>query len=108
MYRYESRKPSEKGLETPITLDELIGKSLLVGITYSPSDSKDAEQKQFFGTVTEASETQSLLACKDGSELSLPSDLSALQRAKRGEYTLRSTGDVVINPDFLAAWNVIS
>ena len=108
MYRYESRKPSEKGLETPITLDELIGKSLLVGITYSFPDSKDAEQKQFFGTVTEASETQILLACKDGSELSLPSDLRALQRAKRGEYTLRSTGEIVINPDFLAAWNVIS
>ena len=43
----------------------------------------------------------------DGSTLILPGDLSSTRIARPGEYKLRSTGEVVTNPDFLATWNFV-
>ena len=43
---------------------------------------------------------------KDGTDFTLPPDLSSTKRARQGEYKLRSTGEVVVNPDFLATWNL--
>ncbi|MGB7589031.1 MAG: hypothetical protein WBM00_10020 [Solirubrobacterales bacterium] len=34
----------------------------------------------------------------------LPPDLRAFKPAEPGEYTLRPTGEVVVDPDFLSTW----
>ena len=106
MYLYETRRAYEENAEKEITLDELLGKVLLVGITYYTHDNEYIEQKQFYGTVVEANETLVRIKQKDGTDFTLPPDLSSTQRARPGEYKLRSTGEVVVNPDFLATWNV--
>jgi hypothetical protein len=36
----------------------------------------------------------------------LPLDLEALRPAPPGSYTLRSSGEVVVDPDLLSAWTV--
>ena len=99
MYLYETDKE--------ITFEELIGKVLLAGITYYTHDNVYIDQTQVYGTVTQANETAICIRKKDGTEFSLPPDLSSTKRAKQGEYTLRSTGEIVVDPDFLATWNVI-
>ena len=106
MYLYEARKEYAEEAEEEITFDELIGKVLLVGITYYTHDNVFIEQKQFHGTVTEANEKLIRIQRKDGTDFTLPPDLSATKRARQGEYKLRSTGEVVVNPDFLATWNL--
>lgn len=106
MYLYEERKEYQEGVEKPITHDELIGKVLLVGITYYTSDDQFIEQKQFYGIVTEANDSLIRIKQKDETEFTLPSDLSSTKRARPGEYKLRSTGEVVVDPDFLATWNL--
>lgn len=106
MYLYEARKRDDTEDEKEITFDELIGKVLLVGITYYTHDNEYIEQKQFYGTVTEANETLICFTQKDGTEFTLPPDLSSTKRAPKGEYKLRSTGEVVIDPDYLATWNL--
>ena len=106
MYLYEARKEYDEEAEKEITLDELIGKVLLVGITYYTHDNEYIEQKQFYGTVTEANKTLIRVKQKDGTDFTLPPDLSSTKRARQGEYKLRSTGEVVVNPDFLATWNL--
>ena len=106
MYLYESRKEYDKESEKEITFDELIGKVLLVGITYYTHDNEFIEQKQYYGTVTQADESIIRIKEKDGTEHTLPPDLSSTKRAREGEYKLRSTGEVVVNPDFFATWNV--
>lgn len=106
MYLYESRKEYDKESEKEITFDELIGKVLLVGITYYTHDNEFIEQKQFYGTVTQADNNTVCIKEKDGTEHTLPPDLSSTKRAREGEYKLRSTGEVVVNPDFFATWNV--
>ena len=98
----DAREEAEK----EITFDELIGKVLLVGITYYTHDNEYIEQKQFYGTVTEANDDLIRVKQKDGTDFTLPPDLSSTKRARQGEYKLRSTGEVVVNPDFLATWNL--
>ncbi len=106
MYLYEARKEYNEEAEKEITFDELIGKVLLVGITYYTYDNEYIEQKQFYGTVTEANENLIRVKQKDGTDFTLPPDLSSTKRARQGEYKLRSTGEIVVNPDYLAMWNL--
>ncbi len=106
MYLYEQRIEDKELYNKEVSFDELIGKVLLVGITYYTHDNEFIEQKQFYGTVTEANERIVRVVQKDGTEFTLPPDLSSTKRARPGEYTLRSTGEVVVNPDFLATWNL--
>lgn len=106
MYLYEARKEYDEEAEKEITFDELIGKVLLVGITYYTHDNEYIEQKQFYGTVTEANETLIRVKQKDGTDFTLPPDLSSTKRARQGEYKLRYTGEIVVDPDFLATWNL--
>lgn len=107
MYLYEARKEYDGADEEEITIDELIGKLLLVGITYYTESNEMIEQKQFYGTVTKADASFILVRQPDGTEFTLPMDLSCTKRARPGEYKLRSTGEIVTNPDFFATWNVI-
>lgn len=107
MYLYEERKEYDGATKKEITLDELVGKILLVGITYYTSSNEIIEQKQFYGTVTEANKSVICIKQSDGTEFILPSDLSSTKRARPGEYKLRSTGEIVTNPDFFATWNLI-
>ena len=107
MYLYETRKENNELYEKEITFEDLIGKVLLVNITYYTNDNELIGQKQFYGTVTEANETVIAMKQKDSTVFNLPPDLSSTKRARPGEYKLLSTGEVVTNPDFLASWNVI-
>jgi len=36
----------------------------------------------------------------------MPPDLDAIAPAKPGEYRLKSTGEIVVDTDFLATWEV--
>ncbi|MFX8668593.1 hypothetical protein ABTM51_20760, partial [Acinetobacter baumannii] len=81
---------------------------LLVGVTHIHSDGT-VEQEQFVGTCSiEDRETYCLvnIDCSDGERRSYPFDARALERANHGEYRLRSTGEIVRNPDFLMTWEV--
>lgn len=106
MYFYETRKGNKDEAKNEITYDELLGKVLLVGITFYTQDNEYIEQKQYHGIVTEANDRILRMRIGDGSEITLPPDLSSTKRAHRGEYKLRSTGEVVVDPDFLATWNL--
>ncbi len=107
MYFYESRKTYDESCEKPITFEELVGKVILVGMTYYTKDDQPIEQRQFYGTVTQANESIIRFMQKNGTEFSLPPDLSSAKRARPGKYQLRSTGEIVVDPDFLVTWNVV-
>lgn len=89
-----------------LTHAELLQKTILIGITYYTEADEFIEQKQFWGTVTEATEEQILVRLSTGELFSLPPDLSSTEPAPPGEYRLRSTGKIVVNPDYLTTWNV--
>ncbi len=87
---------------------ELVGKLVLVGITYQDRRGEVTRQEQIFGTVVSADARRGVLVSLQGSRVGetkwLPPSTHAFEPAPKGEYRLRSTGEVVVNPDFLAQW----
>jgi hypothetical protein len=85
----------------------LIGKTILMGLTYCKSDGTLIDRKQLFGTVKSFSRKYGIkVVLDDGEEYLLPPDRSAIQRADKGEYHLRSTGKVVKDPDYLCSFTI--
>lgn len=89
-----------------ISFEDLLGKVLLIGLTYYTHDNVLIERQQYCGTVIESNNKTICIKQKNGELFSLPPDLSSTKPAPPGEYRLRSTGETVINPDFLSTWNV--
>ena len=87
--------------------ENIIGKVLLVGVTHYTHDNKIINQEQFWGKVVKANEKQVLLQKDNGEVVSLPPDLRSTRPAPPGEYRLRSTGEIVVNPDYLATWYTV-
>ncbi|MBD5099526.1 MAG: hypothetical protein HDT35_08310 [Clostridiales bacterium] len=85
-----------------VAFEDLLGKVLLVRITYYTQGGELIEQKQFWGTVVRADDQAIKIKQSDGEVFTLPPDLSAVSPAAPGDYTLRSTGEVVTAPDFLS------
>ena len=79
-----------------------MGKRVLVGITVLDKAGVLIEQFQVHGRVSDFSPRDGLVLTKpDGGRYTLPPSLAWLKPARPGEYRLRSTGEVLIDPDYL-------
>jgi len=85
-------------------------KLLLVGIAYIDSKGELIEQQQFFGRVKSANESRGILldleGRRQGEQYNLPPDMRGIFEANPGKYTLRSTGEVVSDPDFTVTFSL--
>ena len=87
----------------------LVGRHMLVGLTYLDAADNVVERRQLHGRVLRASQQEGIvLQLESGDEFALPADLDAIRPADPGEYRLRGTGEVVSDPDFLATFTVTS
>lgn len=87
----------------------LVGKVVLVGMTRLAADGTTVIAKQQFHGVIEAAELGLgiRIGCRgtgDVETLMLPPTTRPFLDAKPGEYRLRSTGDVIRNPDVTVSW----
>lgn len=86
---------------------DLIGKHVLIGLTFMTSDGEVESQEQYHGLVVCCDETTVAIEPWGGGDLiTLPPDLRPFQQAPPGEYRLRSTGETVVDPDFTASWTI--
>jgi hypothetical protein len=89
---------------------ELPGKLVLVGITHLNPDGSLEKHEQFFGYVLEAAQQRGIQLRLEGSNGGkaywLPPDTRAFQIAPLGQYRLRSTGEVVNDPDYTCTWTL--
>lgn len=58
------------------------------------------------GIIAGASAKGIVIRLSTGSNYNLPPDFDAINEAPPGEYKFRSTGDVVVNPDFMTTWTI--
>jgi len=86
----------------------IIGKHLLVGITHRNHADEVTGVEQFHGEIIRANEKEGIVVRLNGSteERWVPPDLSRLEEAAPGNYRLKATGEVVVDPDLLATWTV--
>lgn len=89
--------------------DDYIGKHLLVGLTYLDHNDEVTRQVQLHGKITRIADDGIFLEPANGEgEVWLPPALEWLKPAPPGEYQLRATGEVVVDPDYLSTWTVKS
>ena len=81
---------------------------MLIGVTREHS-SGEISQEQFAGIAHVSDQVSYCLVsvmCDDGEVREYPFDVRTLEKAPPGEYRLRSTGQIVMNPDYLMTWIV--
>lgn len=87
---------------------EHIGKYVIVGLTYEGSDGQPLRREQLHGRIAFVDPMQGFCVVLEGVKLGMvywmPPDLQQFRAARAGEYRLRSTGEVVVQPDLLANW----
>jgi len=91
-----------------ITFESIIGKTILIGLTYLNKENELLEQKQIYGTIEHADKSKgiSIKQADTGDWFYLPPELNSLSIAAPGEYRLRSTGEVIADPDLLSMWTI--
>jgi len=86
---------------------ELVGTHVLVGLTHMDRAGNVLRKEQFHGKVVRASVKEGvILVDAEGQERWVPLDREAFEPAEPGEYRLRSTGEVVVDPTWLTTWTV--
>jgi hypothetical protein len=97
--------------DAAISLDELVGAHVLVGLTIEDESTGETTREQLHGKVTWVDPKKGigldLLGGRNGDTYILPPDTRSFSRAPAGDYRLRGTGEVVTNPDFLTTWTVV-
>jgi hypothetical protein len=94
---------------------DLVGKTILIGLTFADSDGNVVERAQRHGIV-EIADPERGIATRlvapgqrwDGELYWLPPNLESLAEAAPGAYRLRSTGETLVDPDLLCSWEVRS
>jgi hypothetical protein len=85
--------------------EDLLGRTVLVGITCVDAEGDVVAKIQAHGKVQELRDDVILLARDDGT-FGLPPARDLLEPAEPGIYTLRATGESVEDPDFLLTLTV--
>jgi len=85
---------------------DYIGKIVLVGVTYLDHEEKLIGQKQWVGTITTFSKKEGIkIRVRNSDEpFCLPPAKDGIRKAPPESYRLRSTGEVIEDPDYLATW----
>jgi hypothetical protein len=84
----------------------LVGKSVLIGLTYIDANGDVEKQSQMFGHIASFEPDIVTIKLTSGDDFTLPPALEAFEEAEPGEYRLRSTGEVIVNPDLISTWTV--
>lgn len=83
--------------------DGFVGKYVLIGITHLTHEGEFVFQEQLHGKIKQASAEGidiALAGANEGKDWRMPPMLEQLDPAAPGVYELKSTGEVVEDPDF--------
>jgi hypothetical protein len=101
----------EVGTEPPWDEDdarEFVGKYVLIGLTFENEKGDLLRRVQMHGRIVCADKREGIKVVlgglRSGQEYILPPQTDAFKKASPGEYTLRSTQEVVMNPDLISNW----
>jgi hypothetical protein len=85
----------------------LLNRRVLVGINFFNGELKLARREQYFGVI-ESIDTEgvSIRHPESGESFVVPPDLNAFRPAEKGRYRMRTSGEVVDDPDFTAQYDV--
>ena len=82
-------------------------KVFLIGLSFVDKNGDLVEQYQTHGSLIELTD-EGLLKIKreDNSIFQMPYDRDTIKKADKGEYRERSTGQIIIDPDYIMTWEI--
>lgn len=89
----------------------LVGSHVIAGITIrDPGTDLALHHEQHHGRVVSAERDSGIVIQHpaSGQKYVLPPCTGVFEQAEPGQYRLKSTGEVVVDPDWLATWSVHS
>lgn len=86
--------------------EEIIGKVLFVCNNYYNCKNELIDRREVIGKIVEADDCHTVIEQNNGEKFGLPPCTENLQYAAHGTYNIHSTGEFVVDPDYLAMWNV--
>jgi hypothetical protein len=88
--------------------DEIMNKHVIIGITKLDKEDVIIERIQMHGNIIRVDPNKGVTILLEPSkeEYVLPPDLSAFHEAPPGEYRFTSTGEIVVNPDYMTTWTI--
>ena len=91
---------------------KLVDAIVVVAVDLIRRDGSLVESQDFWGQIVKADETYGfvveLAGLRAGEEYTLPPDTTAFKKISRGRYTVQSTGEVVIDPDYACGWTLLA
>ena len=80
--------------------EDLIGQRILVGITYEDHTHRLLRQEQYHGRIIRLNLQEGIvIQTPSGGEKTLSADLRSVSGTRAEEYRLRSTGEIVADPE---------
>jgi len=87
-----------------------IGKYVLITLTYYDEDGEMVTQQQVHGIIMKADRARgfavALQGVWEGETFWLPPDVRGFSPARRGEYQLSSTSEIIYDPDLISTWEI--
>ena len=85
----------------------LKGKSFLIWLTFVNNIGDLIEQFQTYGIVSELTNDGLIkIERNDKSIFQIPYNKDAISKADKGEYVLKMTNEIIIDPDFIILWTI--
>ena len=87
-----------------------MGARLLVGVNLRATDGSLISQEQFCGQVLEVADGVVVVERPHapGDPAVLPADPAGYEKAAAGRYVLGTTGETVVDPDYVTTWDVVA
>jgi hypothetical protein len=85
-----------------------LGKVVLIGVTHWDHSGNWLRQDQYHGVIKDIGPRQGIVVAVDAlpEDFTMPGELECLQPAPAGDFTEKTTGTVVRDPDYLCLWDV--
>jgi hypothetical protein len=102
--------PSRRLLRGAERLQHLVGARLLVGVNVRAPDGSVLDREQFCGRVLEVADGVVVVERPHAPDdpAVLPADPENYNVAPAGRYVLATTGETVVDPDYLTTWDVVA
>jgi hypothetical protein len=88
----------------------MVGATILIGLTILRQNGDLDRHVQMHGVISAAESdvgiTVALAGEHQGENYTLPPDLRGFEPAAPGSYRLRSTGEVIEDPDYTTSWTI--
>ncbi|OUR99085.1 hypothetical protein A9Q81_10900 [Gammaproteobacteria bacterium 42_54_T18] len=102
-----------KHLGLAMTLDDIINKSCVIGLSYFDGDDQLLKQSMLAGNVTATDEENGITITLIGTDLPdnasvfiLPSSLAPWFNAPKGTYKDENSNVLIEHPDYLVTWDI--